>query len=221
MLNGWLWCDRSRKHCQDFTCSSFTKSFCICINLWRYILPYLESIFYSMSLSILSILCWSFLDMLDSLQYVVWTLLRRSLRFCWRQSIECSFRFPTRRLAQIRRCPLWNLLWAESIWVSSVCWLLWPLDSRWSQAVARMLFHLWICGGAEKGPGDFIGCAHAGIFTCQGLLVSLIFDLIDSRFKIEDSVLRSVTVEHAHKLDHNLKLSWNISKSSLLPLLLC
>ena len=111
MLNGWLWCDRSRKHCQDFTCSSFTKSFCICINLWRYILPYLESIFYSMSLSILSILCWSFLDMLDSLQYVVWTLLRRSLRFCWRQSIECSFRFPTRRLAQIRRCPLWNLLW--------------------------------------------------------------------------------------------------------------
>ena len=79
--------------------------------------------------------------------------------------------------------------------VIRVSWLLWPLDSRWSQAVARMLFHLWICGGAEKGPGDFIGCAHAGIFTCQGLLLSSIFDLIDSR------LLRSVTVEHAHKLD--------------------
>ena len=184
MPNGWLWSDRSRKHCQDFTCSSFTKSFCICINLWRYILSYLESIFYSMSLSIL---CWSSLDMLDSLLYVVWTLLRRSLRFCWRQSIEFSFRFPTRRLAQIRRCTLWNFLWAESIWVSSV-WV--DCFGHLTRGEAKQLqecSYTWICGGAEKGPGDFIGCAHAGIFTCQGLLLSLIFDLIDSRLKIQCS----------------------------------
>ena len=125
MLNGWLWCDRSRKHCQDFTCSSFTKSFCICINLWRYILSYLESIFYSFLFYELehsehSLLIVSWHVGLTSVRSVDVALLRRSLRFCWRQSIECSFRFPTRRLAQIRRCTLWNFLWAESIWVSSV-----------------------------------------------------------------------------------------------------
>lgn len=170
---------------------------------------YLESIFYSMSLSILNILCWSFLELLHSLLYVVWSLLRRSLRFCWRQS---TFHFDVQHADLLRfadapfetcfglkayGCHPWELI-ALATWLA--------VKPR-SCKNALPPVNMWRCWERSRWFHRMRSRRH---FHMSGLVA--FFNLWFDWFKIEDSVLRSVTVEHAHKLDHNLKLSWNISK---------